>query len=298
MSASSRSTSSCPRPRRRPTCTRAIDEFNDDPGVDAFIVQLPLPKGLDDQAALDAIDPTKDADGLHPVNLGRLMLGARRPAAVHAARHPGAARAQRRADRRSARRHRRSRAHDRPAARGAALAQGSARERDGHALPHRHRTSCPSTREQADILIAAAGSPSIIRPDMVKPGAAVVGAGITMEGRRVVPDVDEACADVAGWITPRLGGVGPTTRAMLLRNTVDAAERRAGAARRDRPRTDRPSRAARRARAPVAADDAALSELRSAAPDPSARAGRALGGRARARACLGARRSLIVAGAR
>ena len=61
---------------------------------------------------------------------------------------------------------------------------------------------------------------------MVKPGAAVVGAGITMEGRRIVPDVDEECAEVAGWITPRIGGVGPTTRAMLLRNTVDAAERR------------------------------------------------------------------------
>ena len=63
---------------------------------------------------------------------------------------------------------------------------------------------------------------------MVKPGAAVVGAGMTMEGRRVVPDVDEACAEVAGWITPRLGGVGPTTRAMLLRNTVEAAERDRG----------------------------------------------------------------------
>ena len=71
--------SSCPRRRRRPTCSRAIAEFNDDPGVDAFIVQLPLPQGLDDQAALDAIDPAKDADGLHPVNLGRLMLGAPGP---------------------------------------------------------------------------------------------------------------------------------------------------------------------------------------------------------------------------
>jgi methylenetetrahydrofolate dehydrogenase (NADP+)/methenyltetrahydrofolate cyclohydrolase len=85
------------------------------------------------------------------------------------------------------------------------------------------------TRE-ADILIAAAGRASIVTPDMVKPGAAVVSAGITMDGRRVVPDVDESVAEVAGWITPRLGGVGPTTRAMLLSNTVDAAERRAGAA--------------------------------------------------------------------
>ena len=71
------------------------------------------------------------------------------------------------------------------------------------------------------------GTPSIITPDMVKPGAAVVSAGITMDGRRVVPDVDEAVGEVAGWITPRLGGVGPTTIAMLLTNTIDAAERRA-----------------------------------------------------------------------
>jgi methylenetetrahydrofolate dehydrogenase (NADP+) / methenyltetrahydrofolate cyclohydrolase len=83
----------------------------------------------------------------------------------------------------------------------------------------------PYTR-QADILVVAAGSPSIVTSDMVKPGAAVVSAGATYEGRRVIPDVDESVAEVAGWITPRLGGVGPTTRAMLLRNTVEAAERR------------------------------------------------------------------------
>jgi methylenetetrahydrofolate dehydrogenase (NADP+)/methenyltetrahydrofolate cyclohydrolase len=86
----------------------------------------------------------------------------------------------------------------------------------------------PEITRQADILVAAAGHPSIVTPDMVRPGAAVVGAGATYEGRRVIPDVDEQCAEVAGWITPRLGGVGPTTRAMLLRNTVEAAERRAG----------------------------------------------------------------------
>jgi methylenetetrahydrofolate dehydrogenase (NADP+)/methenyltetrahydrofolate cyclohydrolase len=85
-----------------------------------------------------------------------------------------------------------------------------------------------SYTRMADILIAAAGRASIVTPEMVKPGAAVVSAGITMDGRRVVPDVDESVGEVAGWITPRLGGVGPTTRAMLLANTVDAAERRAG----------------------------------------------------------------------
>jgi methylenetetrahydrofolate dehydrogenase (NADP+)/methenyltetrahydrofolate cyclohydrolase len=85
----------------------------------------------------------------------------------------------------------------------------------------------PYTR-QADILIVAAGSPGIVTPDMVKPGAAVVSAGMTFEGRRIIPDVEESVGEVAAWITPRVGGVGPTTRAMLLSNTVDAAERRAG----------------------------------------------------------------------
>ena len=79
---------------------------------------------------------------------------------------------------------------------------------------------------QADILIGAVGQPGLITPDMVKPGAVVVSGGITWEGRKLLPDVDESVAEVASWITPRLGGVGPTTVAMLLRNTVLAAERR------------------------------------------------------------------------
>src|SRR3979409_1886011 len=83
-----------------------------------------------------------------------------------------------------------------------------------------------STRE-ADILVSAAGSPGIIQPDMVKPGAVVVSGGQTFNaGRTLLPDVDESVAEVASWITPRLGGVGPTTIVMLLRNTVEAAERR------------------------------------------------------------------------
>ena len=84
-----------------------------------------------------------------------------------------------------------------------------------------------SYTRQADILVAAAGSPGLVKADMVKPGAAVVGAGVTMDGKRIISDVDEAVAEVAGWITPRVGGVGPMTRAMLLRNTVLAASRRA-----------------------------------------------------------------------
>jgi len=82
--------------------------------------------------------------------------------------------------------------------------------------------------QRADIVVAAVGRPSMVTPDMVKPGAIVVSGGITWEGKRLVPDVDESVGEVAGWITPRLGGVGPTTVAMLLRNTVEAAERKAG----------------------------------------------------------------------
>jgi methylenetetrahydrofolate dehydrogenase (NADP+)/methenyltetrahydrofolate cyclohydrolase len=203
----------------------AIAAFNADPNVDAFIVQLPLPKGLDDQAALNAIDPEKDADGLHPVNLGRLMLGVRGPRpctplgiqallAYHRVPIEG--------------RHvvvvGRGLTIGRPLAVLLSLKEPHANATVTHC--HTGTNFLPEYTRQADILVVAAGSPSIVTPDMVKPGAAVVGAGMTMEGRRVVPDVDEACAAVAGWITPRLGGVGPTTRAMLLRNTVDAAERR------------------------------------------------------------------------
>jgi methylenetetrahydrofolate dehydrogenase (NADP+) / methenyltetrahydrofolate cyclohydrolase len=207
----------------------AIAAFNADADVDAFIVQLPLPMGLDDQAALDAIDPRKDADGLHPKNLGKLMLGIAGPRPctplgiqallVHnhvpiEGRHVVVVG--------------RGLTIGRPLAVLLSLKEPHANATVTHC--HTGTNFLPEYTRQADILIAAAGSPSIITPDMVKPGAAVVGAGITMEGRRVVPDVDEACAEVAGWITPRLGGVGPTTRAMLLRNTVEAAERRAGLA--------------------------------------------------------------------
>jgi methylenetetrahydrofolate dehydrogenase (NADP+)/methenyltetrahydrofolate cyclohydrolase len=79
---------------------------------------------------------------------------------------------------------------------------------------------------QGDVVVAAAGSAGLVTPDMVKPGAAVVGAGTSWEGRRLLSDVDESVAEVAGWITPRIGGVGPMTRAMLLRNALAAAERR------------------------------------------------------------------------
>jgi methylenetetrahydrofolate dehydrogenase (NADP+)/methenyltetrahydrofolate cyclohydrolase len=86
----------------------------------------------------------------------------------------------------------------------------------------------PRYTQRADIVVAAAGVPGILQPEHIRPGSVVIGGGVRYEGRKLLPDVDEACEQVAGWITPRVGGVGPTTIAMLFRNAVEAAERRAG----------------------------------------------------------------------
>jgi methylenetetrahydrofolate dehydrogenase (NADP+)/methenyltetrahydrofolate cyclohydrolase len=203
-----------------------IDWYNRDPEVDGYLLQVPLPKHLDEGQALLAIDPAKDADGLHPVNLGRLVQGERGPRPctprgiqellVH---YKVPIEGQ----------------HVVIIGRGITIGRPlanllSLKEPNANAtvtMCHTGTNFLPTYTKEADIIIAAAGRPSIVTPDMVRPGTAVVGAGMTMEGRRVIPDVDEACADVAGWITPRLGGVGPTTRAMLLRQTVELAERRA-----------------------------------------------------------------------
>ena len=203
----------------------AIRAFNDDPQVDAFLVQLPLPAGLDEAAALLSIHPDKDVDGLHPVNLGRLVMGADAPRACTPAgiqallvRSGVPIEGQ----------------HVVIVGRGLTIGRPlalllSLKEANANAAVTAVHTGVADlgafTRE-ADILVAAAGAPSIITPDMVKPGAAVVSAGITWgEGRRLLPDVDESVVEVAGWITPRVGGVGPTTIAMLLSNAVRAAER-------------------------------------------------------------------------
>jgi methylenetetrahydrofolate dehydrogenase (NADP+)/methenyltetrahydrofolate cyclohydrolase len=201
-----------------------IGRFNADPRVHAYLVQLPLPKGLDEEAALLAVDDAKDVDGLHPVNLGRLVMGAPGPLPctpagivelLHAYDVPVEGR------------------HvvviGRGITIGRPLALLLALKRPGcNAAVTVVHTGVPDIAEhvrRADIVVAAAGSAGLVTPDMVKPGAAVVGAGTTWEGRRVLSDVDESVAEVAGWITPRIGGVGPMTRAMLLRNAVRAAER-------------------------------------------------------------------------
>jgi methylenetetrahydrofolate dehydrogenase (NADP+) / methenyltetrahydrofolate cyclohydrolase len=211
----------------QPQLHAVINRYNHDPDVDAFILQVPLPEHLDAEAALLAIDPTKDADGLHPVNLGKLVMGvpdAPRPctplgiqALLMMYKVPIEGQ------------------HVVIIGRGLTIGRPLAilfalKETNANAtvtVCHTGTHFLPEYTKQADIIVAAAGRPSILTPDMVRPGAAVVGPGATMQGRKVVPDVDEACAEVAGWITPRLGGVGPTTRAMLLRQTVETAERRA-----------------------------------------------------------------------
>lgn len=205
-----------------------VDDYNHDPDVDAFLVQVPLPKHLNEEEVLLAIDPRKDADGLHPTNLGKLVIGVRgaprpcTPLGIQAllVRYKVPIEGQ----------------HIVVIGRGLTIGRPLAnlltlKEPNANAtvtVCHTGTKFLPEYTKNADVIVAAAGSPSIVTPDMVRPGAALVSAGATYEGRRVIPDIDEACADVAGWMTPRLGGVGPTTRAMLLRQTVEAAERRAG----------------------------------------------------------------------
>jgi methylenetetrahydrofolate dehydrogenase (NADP+)/methenyltetrahydrofolate cyclohydrolase len=202
-----------------------IREYNENAEIDAFLVQLPLPKHLDEEETLRAVDPGKDVDGLHPVNLGKLVMGVEAPLACTPAGiqallvHYGVP---------IEGRHvvivGRGLNVGRPLANLLSLKRPNANA--AVTVVHTGVGDLGLYTRTADILVVAAGSAGIVTPDMVKPGAAVVSAGATYEGRRVIPDVEESVAEVASWITPRLGGVGPTTRAMLLSNTVDAAERR------------------------------------------------------------------------
>ena len=204
------------------TLIAVIERFNYDPQVHAYIVQLPLPPQLDEEAALLAIHPDKDADGLHPVNLGRLVMGADGPVPCTPR---GIQMMLETYDVPVEGQHvcviGRGLTIGRPMALLMALKRTTANA--AVTVVHTGVADLGSYTRQADVIIAAAGVPNLVTPDMVKPGAAVIGGGLTREGKRILSDVDESVADVAGWITPRLGGVGPMTRAMLLKNTVDAA---------------------------------------------------------------------------
>jgi len=200
----------------------AIRELNDDPACTGYIVQLPLPKDLDANLALEAMDPLKDADGLHPMNLGRLVLG--QPAPLPCTPR-GIVEL--------------LRAYDVPldGAEVAIIGRGVTVGRPlGLLLTRRSEnatvTLCHTgTRDlaehikRADIVVAAAGVPHFIKPDMIKPGAALLDVGITRTEEGLLGDLDPACAEIAGWIAPMPGGTGPMTRAMLLANVVDTAEK-------------------------------------------------------------------------
>ncbi len=201
-----------------------IARFNADPKVSAYLVQLPLPDGLDEERALFAVDPDKDVDGLHPVNLGRLVMGAPAPLPCTPA---GIVELLAEYDVPVEGRHVVIIGRGLTIGRPLALLLSSRRPGCNAAVTvvHTGVTDLAGLVRQADVVVAAAGRAGLVTPDMVKPGAAVVGAGTSWEGKRLLSDVDEAVAEVAGWITPRIGGVGPMTRAMLLRNAIRAAER-------------------------------------------------------------------------
>ncbi len=199
-----------------------VAELNADPACTGYIVQLPLPPGLDAQRVLGMIDPDKDADGLQPANLGKLVLGEPGPLPCTP---KGIVELLRR--------------YEVPIAGadvtvigrgitvGRALGLVLTRRTENATVTQCHtgtRDLAAHTRT-ADIVVVAAGRPALLTRDMVKPGAAVVDVGITRTDAGLVGDVDPAVAQVAGFLAPVPGGIGPMTRAMLLVNVVEAAER-------------------------------------------------------------------------
>ena len=205
----------------------AVAQMNDADDVDAFLLQHPTPPQVDFDAALLAVDPDKDVDGLHPLNMGRLALGMAgpvpcTPAGIEALlAHYDVAIAGREVCILG-----RGTTLGRPLA--LLLSQKRPTANAAVTVVHTGVADWPRYTRRAEVVVAAAGVPGILRPEHLTPGVVVVGGGVRYEGRRLLPDVDERCEDVAAAITPRIGGVGPTTIAMLFGNAVEAAERRAG----------------------------------------------------------------------
>ena len=199
-----------------------IDELNADPACTAFLVQQPT--GLDEFALLSRVDPDKDVDGLHPVNLGSLVLG--QPAPLPCT-PTGVLELLRRYDVPIAGAHAVIIGRGITLGRPLGLLLSRRSENATVTLCHTGTRDLPTFTRQADILVSAAGSPNLITPDMVKPGAAVLDVGISRVDGKVAGDVHPDVVEVAGWISPNPGGAGPMTRAMLLRNVVDAAARNA-----------------------------------------------------------------------
>lgn len=207
----------------------AIDEMNRADDVDAVLLQHPTPPQIDFDAALLSLDPDKDVDGLHPVNMGRLALGMPgpvpcTPAGIEAL----LAHYEIPVSGRGVCILGRGTTLGRPLA--LLLSQKRPTANAAVTVVHTGVPDWPEYTRRADIVIAAAGVPGILQPEHLTPGVTVIGGGVRYEGKRLLPDVDESCESVAGAITPRVGGVGPTTIALLFRNAVEAAERRAGLA--------------------------------------------------------------------
>ncbi len=204
-----------------------IDDFNVNEQVHACLLQYPFPAGLDYEPVLLRLDPAKDADGLHPINLGRLVMGVDAPVACTPA---GIIELLVRNGVEIAGKHvviiGRGLTIGRPLANLLALKKPHANA--AVTVVHTGVGDLGHFTRQGDIVVAAAGSPGLVTADMVRPGAAVVAAGVSFAGKKVVSDVADDVADVAAWLSPRIGGVGPMTRAMLMVNTVAAAERAAG----------------------------------------------------------------------
>ena len=199
-----------------------VDELNADPACTAFLVQQPT--GLDEFAILSRVDPVKDVDGLHPVNLGRLVMGEPAPLPCTPM---GVVELLRR--------------YDVPLAGADVVVVGRGltvgrplgliltrrSENATVTLCHTGTQGLAEHTRRADIVVSAAGVPDLITPDMVKPGAAVLDVGVARREGKIAGDVHPEVAEVAGWISPNPGGVGPMTRAMLLVNVVAAAEKAA-----------------------------------------------------------------------
>lgn len=215
----------------------AIEQLNADPAVTGYIIQLPLPAGIDENAMLELIDPAKDADGLHPTNLGRLVLGVGgeldsplpcTPAGIVEllTRYDVPIRGK----------------HVTIIGRGLTVGRplGLLLTRKGLdatvTLTHSRTPDIQAEVRRADIVVAAVGVPHLVKAEWIKPGAAVLDVGVTRVGMtesgraKLSGDIDPAVTEVAGFLSPNPGGVGPMTRAMLLVNVVEAAERAAALA--------------------------------------------------------------------
>lgn len=198
-----------------------IDELNASPDCTGYIVQLPLPRHLDENAALERIDPAKDADGLHPTNLGRLVLNEPAPlpctprGIVHLLRRFGVTI---------------DGAHVVVIGRGVTVGRPLGllltrrTENATVTLCHTGTRDLPALTRQADVIVAAVGVPHMLTADMVRPGAAVVDVGVSRVDGKLTGDVHPDVWDVAGLVSPNPGGVGPLTRAFLLTNVVESAE--------------------------------------------------------------------------